>query len=54
MIIKETLDGFVRYYSDTYLIRKIGTDEIYLDAMDLPDAGFEYEETDMPIEKKEV
>lgn len=49
MIIKETLDRFIRHYSDTHLIRKIGTDEVYSEAVDLPDTGYEYEETDMPI-----
>lgn len=56
MIIKEniTIDGreFTRTYSDTYKIRKIGTDEIYTDAMDVLD--FQYEETDIPIEAAPV
>lgn len=51
MIIIETItiDGreFTHTYSDTYIIRKVGTDEIYTDAMDVLD--FEYEETDTPI-----
>ena len=41
MIIKETvtINGreFTRTYSDTYKIRKIGTDKIYTDAMDVLD-----------------
>jgi hypothetical protein len=56
MIIKETvtIDGreFTRTYSDTYKIRKIGTDEIYTDAMDVLD--YQYEETDMPLEVPEA
>ena len=56
MIIKETvpINGreFTRTYSDTYKIRKIGTDEIYTDAMDVLD--YQYEETDMPLEMPEV
>ena len=56
MIIKEniTIDGreFTRTYSDTYKIRKIGTDEIYTDAMDVLD--YQYEETDIPIEAAPV
>ena len=56
MIIKETITidgrGFTHTYSDTYKIRKIGTDEIYTDAMDVPD--YQYEETDMPIEVQEA
>ena len=51
MIIIETItiDGreFTHTYSDTYIIRKVGTDEIYTDAMDVLD--FEYEETDALI-----
>ena len=52
MIIKETvtINGreFTRTYSDTYKIRKIGTDEIHIDAMDVLD--YQYEETDIPLE----
>ena len=52
MIIKETvtIDGrvFTHTHSDTYKIRKIGTDEIYTDAMDV--LNFSYEETDIPLE----
>ena len=55
MIIKETvtINGreFTRTHSDTYKIRKIGTDEIYDDAMDVPD--YQYEETDIPLETPE-
>ena len=50
IIIKTaTIDGreFTHTYSDTYLIRKVGTDEIYTDAMDVLD--YEYEETDIPL-----
>jgi hypothetical protein len=56
MIIKETvtINGreFTRTYSDTYKIRKIGTDEIYIDAMDVLD--YQYEETDIPLEIPEA
>ena len=50
MIFKEFFDiieetRLVRSYSDLgYKIRKIGTDEIYDEAVDLEDAGYEYEE----------
>ena len=37
---------FKKTVSDTYLIRKIGTDEIYSEAYDLPEKDYEYEETD--------
>ena len=40
-----------RTYSDLNLkIRKVGTDEIYDEAIDVEDATFIYEETDIPIE----
>ena len=37
---------FKKTVSDTYLIRKIGTDEIYSEAYDLLEKDYEYEETD--------
>ena len=42
------IDGrdFTVTVSDTYLIRKVGTNEVYSEAWDLPDSGFAYEETD--------
>lgn len=56
MIIIETItiDGreFTHTYSDTYIIRKVGTDEIYTDAMDVLD--YQYEETDIPLEVPEA
>jgi hypothetical protein len=52
MIYIEQKDGFTYTYSDTYKIRKIGTDEIYTDAMDALD--YQYEETDMPLEVPEA
>lgn len=48
MIYIEQKDGFTYTYSDTYKIRKIGTNEIYSDAMDVLD--YQYEETDIPLE----
>lgn len=47
MIYVEQKDGFVHTYSDSYLIRKIGTNEIYTDAMDV--TAQQYEETDTPL-----
>lgn len=53
MIIREDLDGFIRHYSDqNLLIRKVGTDEIYTDAMDV--LNYQYEETDTPLEVPEA
>jgi len=58
MIKQETVTfngrEFRRTYSDEgYLIRKVGTDEIYSEAVDLPDRKFEYVETDQSIEIEE-
>ena len=57
MVIKEFYktrnDGvdLYRSYSDVGLkIRKVGTDEIYDEAIDIADAPYTYEETDMPLE----
>ena len=49
-----TIDGkeLTRTYSDTFKIRKIGTDEIYDDAIDVLD--YTYEETDIQIEAAPV
>lgn len=40
-----------RTYSDEgYYIRKVGTDEVYSEAIDIEDAPYEYEETSEKIE----
>ena len=50
MIIQEQINGFIHTFSDqNKMIRKVGTDEIYCDAMDVLD--FDYEETDIEIEQ---
>lgn len=48
MIITETrADGLIRTYSDLgKKIQKIGTDEIYDEAIDLATSGYIYVETD--------
>lgn len=39
-----------RTYSDKgVMIQKVGTTEVYEEAIDIEGAGFEYEETDVPI-----
>lgn len=49
MIIKEKINGFIHTFSDqNKMIRKVGTEEIYCDAMDVLE--FEYEETDTETE----
>lgn len=57
MIIKEfyktRTDGvnLYRTYSDNgSMIRKVGTDEIYDEAIDIENSGFIYEETDEMVE----
>lgn len=60
MIIKEFYmtrkDGvnLYRTYSDANVfINKVGTEEIYAEAIDVEDAPFTYEETNIPIESDE-
>ena len=50
-----TINGkqFRKTVSDTYLIRKAGTDEIYYEAYDLPEKDYWYEETDELLPKDE-
>ena len=52
MIKTETRsDGLIRTYSDLgKKIQKIGTDEIYDTAIDMPNAGYTYAETDADSE----
>lgn len=50
--IREDGERLVRTFSDNNLyIRKVGTQEIYLEAIDLESKGYEYIETDKEIEK---
>ena len=53
MIIQEQIENdLVKTYSDNgMMIRKIGTDEIYSEAIDPKKFNREYEETDIPIEQ---
>ena len=50
-----TINGrqFKKTVSDTYLIRKVGTDEVYSEAYDLPEKDYEYQETDELLPKDE-
>ena len=55
MIVIETIKindkEYKKTYSDSgYLIRKVGTDEIYEEAIDLLETVVTYEETDIIIE----
>lgn len=52
-LYKKREDGINLYrtYSDLfYKIKKIGTEEIYDEAIDIEDSGFQYEETDELLE----
>lgn len=55
MIVQETIEGndnLVKTYSDAgMMIRKIGTDELYSEAIDPKKFDRKYEETDIPIDK---
>ena len=58
MIVQENITIndklFVKTYSDADLyINKKGTDEVYVDAIDLPTSNFEYVETEDKIKKPE-
>ena len=55
MIIQEQIENdLVKTYSDKgMMIRKIGTEEIYSEAIDPKRFNREYEETDIPIEQHE-
>ena len=45
----------VEYVSDNgFMIKKVGTDEVYSSAVELSDTAVEYEETDILIDNTEV
>lgn len=56
MIVQEIIEDnttLVKTYSDKgVMIRKIGTDEIYSEAIDPQKFNREYEETDIPIDQE--
>ena len=55
MIVQEIIEdntNLVKTYSNAgFMIRKIGTDELYSEAIDPKKFNREYEETDIPIEQ---
>ena len=54
IVIEDYEEKYKRTYSDEdYYIRKVGTDEIYAEAIDLKEATYEYEETDEKINNDE-
>lgn len=61
MIVREfyeqRFDGvnlYKTYSNEGMRIRKVGTDEVYDDAIDVEGAPYTYEETDEPIEKEQT
>lgn len=51
---KDGVNLYKTYSSDNFYIHKIGTDEIYVEAIDVEDAPYEYEETGDTIELEET
>lgn len=47
---KDGVNLYRTYSDEQYMIRKNGTDEIYDEAIDIENAPYEYEETDIKIE----
>ena len=59
MVVRETIyindEPFVKHYSDEgYMIRKIDTNEVYSEAIDIFGSEYEYEETDELMEVEDV
>jgi hypothetical protein len=57
MVIKEYyetrtdgVDLYISYSDEGFYIRKVGTNEVYEDAVDVENAPYTYEETDEKIE----
>lgn len=42
---EDGVDLYITYSNTGYKIKKIGTDEVYDEAIDVEDASYEYEET---------
>lgn len=45
--------NYIKTYSDTYLIQKIGTEEVYTEAIDLTTSNYIYTETNELLPKKD-
>lgn len=50
---KDGVNLYRTYSTEGLKIRKVGTDEVYDEAIDVQGASYEYEETDTPVEEKE-
>lgn len=42
---------YITYSDSNYMIQKVGTDEVYEEAIDVETSNYEYEETDEPVEQ---
>ena len=51
---KDGVKLYKTYSDEGFYIRKIGTEEIYDEAIDVESAPYEYEETDEKIEQEEL
>ena len=51
---KDGVNLYKTYSDEGYMIHKIGTEETYLEAIDVENAPFEYEETTEKIETEEL
>lgn len=49
---QDGVDLFLIKSAEGFKIRKVGTDEIYDEAIDVENAPFTYEETDIPIDEE--
>lgn len=47
---KDGVNLYKTYSDENYYIQKVGTDEVYSEAIDIEGSGFSYEETDEKIE----
>ena len=50
---KDGINLFKTYSDNKVMIRKVGTDEVYDEAIDEENAPYVYEETDQPIVEEE-
>ena len=51
---KDGVKLYRTYSTDNLYIQKVGTDELYDEAVDVEDANFEYVETDQKIPEDEI
>lgn len=51
---KDGVNLYRSYSDEKYMIQKVGTDEIYEEAIDVENSGYEYIETDEKIETEET